>query len=167
MGSPRSGVCAFPCGVSSRRSRSIRTGMISGASIQNLNRRIFVRRSNLPRGIWTRACSLSSLCETPSARSGPAPIHRCIAEPGRMGRDPRLRNRHSRADDTEVLRRARADSRICVTLDADFHSLLATSGERGPSVIRIRKEGLNATALAALLQTIWSRIRTHSTAARW
>jgi predicted nuclease of predicted toxin-antitoxin system len=64
----------------------------------------------------------------------------------------------SRADDTEILRRARADSRVCVTLDADFHSLLATSGERGPSVIRIRKEGLDATALATLLQAIWSRV---------
>jgi predicted nuclease of predicted toxin-antitoxin system len=64
----------------------------------------------------------------------------------------------SRADDTEVLRRARADSRVRVTLDADFHSLLATSGERGPSVIRIRKEDLDPTALAASLQTIWSRV---------
>jgi len=64
----------------------------------------------------------------------------------------------SRADDTEVLQRARADSRVCVTLDADFHSLLATGGERGPSVIRIRKEGLDATALATLLQAIWSRV---------
>jgi predicted nuclease of predicted toxin-antitoxin system len=64
----------------------------------------------------------------------------------------------SRADDREILGRARADSRVCVTLDADFHSLLATSGERGPSVIRIRKEGLDADALAALLQTIWSRV---------
>ena len=64
----------------------------------------------------------------------------------------------SRADDTEILRRARGESRVCVTLDADFHSLLATSGERGPSVIRIRKQGLDATALAVLLQTIWSRI---------
>jgi predicted nuclease of predicted toxin-antitoxin system len=63
-----------------------------------------------------------------------------------------------RADDREILRRARADSRVCITLDADFHSLLATSGERGPSVIRIRKEGLDATARAALLQTIWSRV---------
>ena len=61
-------------------------------------------------------------------------------------------------DDREILRRARADSRVCITLDADFHSLLATSGERGPSVIRIRREGLDATALAALLQTIWSRV---------
>ena len=47
--------------------------------------------------------------------------------------------------------------RVCITLDADFHSILATSGERTPSVIRIRKEGLDATALAALLQRIWPR----------
>ena len=52
----------------------------------------------------------------------------------------------SRADDTEILRRARGESRVCVTLDADFHSVLATSGEHRPSVIRIRKEGLDATA---------------------
>jgi predicted nuclease of predicted toxin-antitoxin system len=49
-------------------------------------------------------------------------------------------------------------ARICVTLDADFHSLLAISDERGPSVIRIRKEGLDATALSALLQNIWPGI---------
>jgi predicted nuclease of predicted toxin-antitoxin system len=61
----------------------------------------------------------------------------------------------SRADDLDILRQARTDARICVTLDADFHSLLAISGERGPSVIRIRKEGVDATALAALLQRIW------------
>jgi len=58
----------------------------------------------------------------------------------------------SRADDVEILDRARTERRICVTLDADFHSLLAISGDPGPSVIRIRKEGLDATALAALLQ---------------
>ncbi|PPQ34254.1 DUF5615 family PIN-like protein [Rhodopila globiformis] len=50
----------------------------------------------------------------------------------------------SRADDVDVLSRGRAEGRICVTLDADFHALLATSGERTPSVIRIRKEGLDA-----------------------
>ena len=64
----------------------------------------------------------------------------------------------SRAADSDVLARARAEARICVTLDADFHSLLAISGEDGPSVIRIRKEGLNAGALAALLQGIWPGI---------
>ena len=64
----------------------------------------------------------------------------------------------SRADDGDILRRALAEARVCVTLDADFHALLATSGEIGPSVIRIRKEGLDAIALAALLQRIWSGI---------
>ena len=64
----------------------------------------------------------------------------------------------SRAADAEILQRARTESRVCITLDADFHSLLATGGERSPSVIRIRKEGLDATALTAMLQGIWSRI---------
>lgn len=64
----------------------------------------------------------------------------------------------SRADDADILQRARAESRVCVTLDADFHSLLATSGERSPSTIRIRKEGLDATALAVLLQGVWAKI---------
>ena len=63
--------------------------------------------------------------------------------------------RMSRADDVDILQQARTEARICVTLDADFHSLLAISGESGPSVIRIRKEGVDATALAVLLQRIW------------
>lgn len=61
----------------------------------------------------------------------------------------------SRADDVDVLERARTEQRVCVTLDADFHALLAVSGETTPSVVRIRKEGLDANALAALLETVW------------
>jgi predicted nuclease of predicted toxin-antitoxin system len=64
----------------------------------------------------------------------------------------------SRSDDLDILQRARGESRICITLDADFHALIATRGERSPSVIRIRREGLNATALATLLQAIWPRV---------
>ncbi len=64
----------------------------------------------------------------------------------------------SGAADTEILERARAEHRVCVTLDADFHALLATSGETDPSVVRIRKEGLDATALAALLETLWPEL---------
>lgn len=64
----------------------------------------------------------------------------------------------SRAADLDILRLGRAEQRICVTLDADFHALLATSGERAPSVIRIRKEGLDGNALAALLQAVWTRV---------
>lgn len=66
----------------------------------------------------------------------------------------------SRAEDSDILQRARAEQRICVTLDADFHALLATSGERGPSVVRVRKEGLDAGALAALLRAVWPGIET-------
>lgn len=64
----------------------------------------------------------------------------------------------ARARDADILQHARTEARVCVTLDADFHSLLATSGEHGPSVVRIRKEGLDATALAALIQGIWPGI---------
>jgi predicted nuclease of predicted toxin-antitoxin system len=64
----------------------------------------------------------------------------------------------SRSDDGDILRHALGEARACVTLDADFHALLATSGARGPSVIRIRKEGLDTMALVALLEGIWERI---------
>lgn len=64
----------------------------------------------------------------------------------------------SRADDIDILQRAKAEQRACVTLDADFHAILATSGEPGPSVIRVRREGLDASALADLLQAVWPGI---------
>lgn len=64
----------------------------------------------------------------------------------------------SKAEDNQILEFARRENRICVTLDADFHALLATSGAASPSVIRIRREGLNAKAIAELLTKIWPRI---------
>lgn len=64
----------------------------------------------------------------------------------------------SRASDEEILRRAVAEQRICVTLDADFHALLATSGQRAPSVVRVRREGLSAAKLSALLRAVWPDI---------
>jgi predicted nuclease of predicted toxin-antitoxin system len=70
----------------------------------------------------------------------------------------------SGADDVDILQRARAEQRVCVALDADFHAILATSGEPGPSVIRMRKEGLDARALADLLQAIWPGIEAALTA---
>ena len=64
----------------------------------------------------------------------------------------------SRASDRHILDYAKRENRTCVTLDADFHALLATTEATKPSVIRIRKEGLNANALAKLLMTVWPRI---------
>ena len=64
-----------------------------------------------------------------------------------------------RASDSEILAWARQNQRIIVTLDADFHALLALSGAAGPSVIRLRIEGLRAAPLAKLVQTILDRCR--------
>jgi predicted nuclease of predicted toxin-antitoxin system len=55
------------------------------------------------------------------------------------------------AADSVILDIARQEQRIVVTLDADFHALLALSGAAGPSVIRFRIEGLRAEHLAGVL----------------
>ena len=66
----------------------------------------------------------------------------------------------SRASDRLILERARMEQRAVITLDADFHALLAVGNESGPSVIRIRREGLHGEEIAALLHQIWPLIHT-------
>ena len=63
----------------------------------------------------------------------------------------------SDASDEEILARAKEDGSIVVTLDADFHALLALSGSSGPSVIRIRVEGLRGEELSELLLKVLGR----------
>jgi predicted nuclease of predicted toxin-antitoxin system len=58
------------------------------------------------------------------------------------------------AEDSEILEKAAREGRIIVTLDADFHVLLALSGAKAPSVIRNRIEGLRGGQLSELLQTV-------------
>jgi predicted nuclease of predicted toxin-antitoxin system len=58
------------------------------------------------------------------------------------------------ASDVEILRRAVAEQRVVVTLDADFHALLALSQANRPSVVRVRIEGLRAREFVALLQMV-------------
>jgi predicted nuclease of predicted toxin-antitoxin system len=58
------------------------------------------------------------------------------------------------APDSVILDIARLEQRIVVTLDADFHALLALSGAAGPSVIRFRIEGLRPEPLAAMLLVV-------------
>lgn len=64
----------------------------------------------------------------------------------------------AKAADAQILAAARLQGRHVVTLDADFHALLAVSGASTPSVIRLRIEGLRGEGLAALLQELWPRI---------
>jgi len=60
----------------------------------------------------------------------------------------------SAAEDTDILQKAREDQRVVVTIDADFHTLLALSEADSPSVIRIRIEGLRAQVLVSLVQKV-------------
>jgi predicted nuclease of predicted toxin-antitoxin system len=63
------------------------------------------------------------------------------------------------AADSTILAWARDHDQMVVTLDADFHAQLALSGARGPSVIRIRMEGLKAKQLADLLVRVLEQCR--------
>src|SRR3712207_3532525 len=58
------------------------------------------------------------------------------------------------ADDTAILQLGEAEDRVVDTFDADFHALLALSSAKGPSVIRLRIEGLRAAEVVSLLQTV-------------
>ena len=60
----------------------------------------------------------------------------------------------STADDRVILEFAQVNGFVIVTLDADFHTILALTGASLPSTIRIRIEGLRASALADLLLSI-------------
>jgi predicted nuclease of predicted toxin-antitoxin system len=55
------------------------------------------------------------------------------------------------ASDSTILNFGQQQGMVVVTLDADFHTLLALSGLTGPSVVRIRIESLRGEALAKLI----------------
>ena len=61
------------------------------------------------------------------------------------------------ASDPEILAIARRDNRIVITLDADFHALLAIAAANKPSVIRIREEGLKGPAICQLILRLAER----------
>jgi predicted nuclease of predicted toxin-antitoxin system len=60
-----------------------------------------------------------------------------------------------RADDVDILKVARQEDRVCITLDHDFHRHLALAQSTGPSVVFIRVEGLGAEGQAALIRRVW------------
>lgn len=61
------------------------------------------------------------------------------------------------AKDSEILSYSQSEQRIVVTLDSDFHTLLAKDNAISPSVIRIRIEGLKAAAFSELMRTVLSQ----------
>lgn len=67
----------------------------------------------------------------------------------------------SKAEDKKIIEYAIKTKRVIVTLDADFHALLAVSNKPFCTVIRIREEGLRAEDLVKLLLNIWPKIKKH------
>ena len=62
-----------------------------------------------------------------------------------------------RAADDEILAWALENGGVVVTLDADFHTILAVSGASRPSVIRLRMQGLGAQEVVELVQQVLAR----------
>jgi len=60
------------------------------------------------------------------------------------------------ATDEAILEVARQQPAVVVTLDADFHQLLAISRATMPSVVRIRIEGLKGDQVANILAQVIS-----------
>ena len=61
------------------------------------------------------------------------------------------------AADSEILKYGIDHHAIVVTIDADFHALLARHNANAPSMIRIRIEGLRGEASAKLLIEVFQR----------
>jgi len=56
-----------------------------------------------------------------------------------------------RAADTEILDFARIQSRTCITLDHDFHRILAATGASQPSVVLLRAHQTGYVATAGMV----------------
>lgn len=63
----------------------------------------------------------------------------------------------ARAEDTDIVKFAREHAAVIVTLDADFHALLATSMASTPSVIRLRFQGLGGPDVASHVAKVVTR----------
>jgi len=60
----------------------------------------------------------------------------------------------AKAADEDIMAFALGKNAIIVTLDADFHMMLAVSGASGPSVVRLRLQGLVASELVEVVQNV-------------
>jgi predicted nuclease of predicted toxin-antitoxin system len=64
-----------------------------------------------------------------------------------------------KAEDEEILSCARDQGCVVITLDADFHALVAVRGLSAPSVVRLRREGCRAEAAVEILGPVLERYR--------
>jgi len=64
----------------------------------------------------------------------------------------------SRSSDREILDYAGGNGYIVITLDADFHNLLVLARASGPSVVRIRIQGLKADGAANVVLEALNRV---------
>jgi predicted nuclease of predicted toxin-antitoxin system len=60
----------------------------------------------------------------------------------------------SGATDQEILVWSLEREAAIVTLDADLHAILAVSGAGGPSVVRLRRQGLDAFAVLEIIEAV-------------
>ncbi len=63
------------------------------------------------------------------------------------------------ATDEQIVELGYREDRVIITLDADFHALIAVRGLHKPSVIRLRHEGCRAELVVSLLQPVLFRYR--------
>ena len=99
------------------------------------------------------------LLEPDIVGSGVAQRHRKNFVPRAVGRSSHRRYWSQPGKYRNIIDYARRENRIIITLDADFHAVLAVENASAPSVIRIRKEGLKAAQLADLIKNIWPKIQ--------
>ena len=66
----------------------------------------------------------------------------------------------SKAADEEIPAFSLERNAIVVTLDADLHTILALSGASGPSVIRMRLQGLGSLGVVELVQNVLAGFQT-------
>ena len=60
----------------------------------------------------------------------------------------------STSTDEDIVKFARERSAVVVTLDADFHAIIAVTGASGPSVIRLRLQGLGGAEVVNVVSTV-------------
>lgn len=65
----------------------------------------------------------------------------------------------SSAEDRDIIAHARERNAAVVTLDADFHALLAVSRGMRPSVIRLRLQGLDGQGVSRQVREVLVRFR--------